>query len=126
MTTLDADQAAKPIKVQVVPVEQAPVERRSNPATFVPSTVPAPILPLSNKRIHAVVSVAQVNTGQTGIVYLCKDQAAALNVAAGNYVGGAAAAVGPGTFELVGTGEWWLVSTGPSNYLVGVIGEYDT
>lgn len=119
------DQASSPpVRVVVVnDTQQAPVERRTNLASFVPSTTPQMILPLSNKRIHAVISVVVTGTGQTGNAFLTKDQAGALQVSATYNAG---SIIGPGTFEVVGTGEMWLVSSGSTNFTVGVIAEYES
>lgn len=123
MATHDAVDAQKPIKVVVVnDTQTAPVERRSIPVSFTPSVNPVCILPLSNKRIHAVISVVPVSTGNTGLAFLVNNQSGAQNVSATYNAG---AILGPGTFDVVGTGDWWLVSNGPTNYVVGVIGEYE-
>jgi hypothetical protein len=120
---MDAETAAKPIKVQIVPTETAPVERRSTTTSFVPGA-PQQILPLSNKRIQAVISVVAIATGNTGNAFLCKDAASAKDVLSGNNNSGSI--LGAGTFTVVGTGEWWLASTGATNLLVGVVAEYET
>jgi hypothetical protein len=123
MVTHDAVDAEKPIKVVVVnDVQSAPVERRSTLVTFVPNTTPVCILPYSNKRIHAVISVVPIATGNTGQAFLTKDQSGALNVSSTYNAG---AMVGPGSFDVVGTGEWWLVSNGVTDYTVSVIAEYE-
>jgi hypothetical protein len=111
-----------PVKVQIVNDQRAPVERRSQLSTYVPSATPFCILPLSNKRIQAIVSVVPIATGNTGQAYITKDQAGALQVSATYNAG---AIIGPGTFTMVGTGELWLVSNGTTNYLVSVIAEYE-
>lgn len=127
----DQDLEVRPIKVQIVNEQRAPVERRSNMQSFNPSTQPQSICPQSDRRIRVVINVVATNQAQAGVVYLCKDQAAALGVVAaftngGSFTSGGASVIGAGTFELVGTGDIWMVSTGPSNYTVGVIAEYES
>jgi hypothetical protein len=121
MSTHTAEDAAKPIPVQIIEVEKAQKERRSIPMTYVPPVVgassPVCILPLSNKRIHAIVSVTGV-----GVANLCTSQAQALQVTATYNAG---AIIGPGTFELVGTGEFWLIASA-TGVLVSVIAEYES
>lgn len=123
MPTVDAEAAAKPVKVQIVPVETAPVERRTNMGTFTPGLVPQMIAGLSNKRIQLIINVVTAFTGNTGLAFLCKDYASAQDAAKGNNNSGSI--LGPGTFTAVGTGEFWIVSTGVTNDLVGAIAEYE-
>jgi hypothetical protein len=124
MPTVDEETASKPIRVQIVPVETAPIERRSNLTSFTPSTTMQQILPLSNKRIQAVISVVTIATGNTGNAFLCKDAASAKDAAQGYNNSGVI--LGPSTFTVVGTGEFWLVSNGATNLLVGVVAEYES
>jgi len=121
MSTVNAEEAVKPIQVQIVATETAQRERRTTVISYVPPVAgtgqPVCILPLSNKRIHAIISVTGVGTA-----YICTSQAQALNVTT---IYNAGAIVGPGTFELVGTGEFWLVSSA-AGVIVGVIAEYES
>lgn len=123
MPTVDAETASKPVKVQIVQEEKAPVERRTNMATFIPGAVPQNILGLSNKRIQAIINVVPIATGNTGQAFLLKDYAAGQQVASGYE--GTGSILGPGTFTVVGTGEFWLAATGLTNYAVGVVAEYE-
>jgi hypothetical protein len=121
MSTLTPEDAAKPIAVQIIEVEKAQKERRSIPMTYTPPIAgvapPVCILPLSNKRIHAIISVTGV-----GVANLCTSQAQASQVTTTYNAG---AVIGPGSFELVGTGEFWLI-TAASGVLVSVVAEYDS
>jgi hypothetical protein len=119
----DDESYSKPIDVRIVnDVQTAPIERRTNMATFVPSATPTCILPYSNKRIHAIINVVATGTGNTGFAFFTKDQADALQVSATYNAG---SIIGPGQFEVVGTGEFWLVASGATNFTVGVISEYE-
>lgn len=127
MPTIPRDQevgnaAVPPVKVTIVNEQRAPVERRTQLSTYVPSTVPTEILPLSNKRIQAIINVVPVSTGNTGQAFITKAQADALQVSASYNAG---SIVGPGSFTIVGTGQLWLVASGATNYVVGVIAEYE-
>ena len=110
-----AKEQTDPILVQVVNEQTAPVERRSVPVSFTVNQVPVNIAPYSNKRIKLILSVTAVN------VFLCTSQAQALQVTT-TYNAGAALAVG--VYELVGSGEFWLVAS-QGTPLVGVIAEYE-
>jgi hypothetical protein len=122
MTTVSAEEQTKPIKVQVVATETAQRERKTITMTYTPPIAgvtpsgPICILPLSNKRIHAIISVTGV-----GVAYLCTSQSQAMNVTATYNAG---AIVGPGTFEVVGSGELWLIAVA-AGVIVGVIAEYE-
>ncbi len=110
-----AKEQTDPILVQVVNEQTAPVERRSIPATFNVGQNPINIAPYSDKRIHIILSVLAVNA------FLCTSQAQAGQVTS-TYNAGAALAVG--VYELVGSGEFWLVAS-QGNVVVGVIAEYE-
>jgi hypothetical protein len=120
MSTVSAEEQHKPIPVQIVATETAQRERRTIPMTYTPPIAsvtpsgPVCILPLSNKRIHAVISVTGV-----GVAYLCTSQSQAMNVTATYNAG---AIIGPGTFDIVGSGELWLVAVA-AGVIVGVIAE---
>lgn len=123
MPTTDSELAAKPIKVEVVNTQTAPVERRSTMRSYVPGVgAPVCIIPLSNKRIHTIINVVATSTGNTGQAFLANSQADA-NQASATYNAGSI--IGPGEFEMVTTGEIWLSANGVTNYVVGVISEYE-
>ena len=117
----DTDQTVTPIKVQIVNTQAAPVERRSTMRSYVPGAAVC-IIPLSNKRIHTIVNVVATSTGNTGQAFLANSQADA-NQASATYNAGSI--IGPGEFEMVTTGEVWLSANGTTNYVVGVISEYE-
>ena len=110
-----AKEQTDPILVQVVSEQTAPIERRTTAITFVVNQVPVNIAPYSNKRIKLILSVTAVNA------FLCTSQAQAAQVTT-TYNAGAALAVG--VYELVGSGEFWLVAS-QGNVVVGVIAEYE-
>jgi hypothetical protein len=110
-----AKEQTEPILVQVVNEQTAPVERRSIPVSFNVGQAPINIAPYSNKRIKLILSVTAVNA------FLCTSQAQAGQVTT-TYNAGAALAVG--VYELVGTGEFWIIAS-QGNVVVGVIAEYE-
>jgi hypothetical protein len=110
-----AKEQTDPILVQVVNEQTAPVERRSVPVSFSVGQVPVNIAPFSNKRIKLILSVTGAN------VFLCTSQAQALQVST-TYNAGAALVTG--VYELVGSGEFWIVAS-QGTVVVGVIAEYE-
>lgn len=105
-----------PIRVKVVQEEQAPVERSTIPASYAVGQTPVLIAPYSNRRIKCILSVTGAN------VFICTSQAQAQNVTTTYNAG---AALVQGVYELIGTGEFWLVAS-QGTTVVGVISEYET
>lgn len=111
-----AKEQTEPILVKVVDTETAPVERRTTAITFTVAQVPQLIAPYSNKRIHLILSVTGANA------FLCTSQAQAGQVTTTYNAG---AALTTGVYEIVGSGEFWIVAS-QGNVVVGVIAEYET
>jgi hypothetical protein len=102
-------------KVEVVNTQTAPLERRSVPVSFSVGQVPQLIAPLSNKRIQLILSVTGANA------FLCTSQSQAGQVSSTYNAG---AALQPGVYTLMGTGEFWIVAS-QGTVVVGVIAEYE-
>jgi hypothetical protein len=126
MSTANKTEAAKPIPVQIVPVEPAQVEIRTTAVTFNTSAAPQNILGISTKRVNAVINIIGVNPG-TNSCYLCTSYADAQSLVLAQAAGSgqtAGSILINGTFELRGTGEFFIVSP-QGTCQVGIIAEYE-
>lgn len=108
----------EPIPVKVIS-ERAPSKIVGAPQTFALSAVPVPILPESQRRVRAVVSIVG-----TGVVAFGNNQNTMANAVTGSSAAGAFVQ-GPASFELQSTNVWWASLVSGANTTVSVIPEVE-